>query len=299
MLSNTATPLYVVWRDRLGFSPGMLTVVFAGYIVGLLAALLVAGVVSDRVGRKPVLLPALVLGVVASVLFAAAGSVLTLVAARLLRWIAVGAVVSAVGMAAVADVAGPRRRRFAALLASTAMVLGAGTGPLLAGVLSETLPGATVTVFLLEIVLLALAVRSCGGCRSTLRPGLGRGRGSGCRPCHACMAPDSSWASPCSRPASPPRRSCCPWGRPCSPTCSTRRAGSWPARPRSSCSPPPRPSSSPSGGCRCARSCSPARPRWSRRWCSWPRPSISPRRPCWPPPRCRPAAAKGSGSSAA
>ncbi|WP_411147840.1 MFS transporter [Streptomyces sp. A30] len=157
VLSNTATPLYVVWRDRLGFSSGMLTVVFAGYIVGLLAALLVAGVVSDRVGRKPVLLPALVLGVVASVLFATAGSVLTLVAARLLSGIAVGAVVSA-GMAAVADVAGPGRRRFAALLASTAMVLGAGTGPLLAGVLSETLPGATVTVFLLEIVLLALAV---------------------------------------------------------------------------------------------------------------------------------------------
>ncbi|MFI0731328.1 MFS transporter [Streptomyces sp. NPDC021225] len=179
ILSNTATPLYVLWRDELGFSSGMLTVVFACYIVGLLAALLVAGVVSDRVGRKPVLLPALALAVVASVLFATAGSIAALAIARLLSGVAVGSIVSA-GMAAVADVAGPDRKRLAALLASTAMVLGAGLGPLLAGILSETLPGPTVTVFLVEIVLLALAVvvvlrmplrRAAGPARGSRRPG--------------------------------------------------------------------------------------------------------------------------------
>ncbi|MEV5176655.1 MFS transporter [Streptomyces flaveolus] len=157
ILSNTATPLYVLWQDELGFSSGTLTVVFAFYIVGLLAALLVAGVTSDRIGRKPVLLPALALGVVASALFATAGSVTVLAIARLLSGLAVGSIVSA-GMAAVTDVAGPARKRLAALLASAAMVLGAGLGPLLAGVLSQTLPGPTVTVFLVEIVLLALAV---------------------------------------------------------------------------------------------------------------------------------------------
>ncbi|KAK1177465.1 MFS transporter [Streptomyces sp. NBS 14/10] len=157
ILSNTATPLYVLWRQELGFSSGMLTVVFACYIVGLIAALLVAGVVSDRVGRKPVLLPALALGIVASVLFATAGSIVALALARLLSGVAVGSIVSA-GMAAVTDVAGPDRKRLAALLASTAMVLGAGLGPLLAGILSETLPGPTVTVFLVEIALLVLAV---------------------------------------------------------------------------------------------------------------------------------------------
>jgi MFS family permease len=157
ILSNTATPLYVLWQKELGFSSGMLTVVFACYIVGLIAALLVAGVVSDRIGRKPVLLPALALAIVASVLFATAGSIVALAVARLLSGVAVGSIVSA-GMAAVTDVAGPDRKRLAALLASTAMVLGAGLGPLLAGVLSETLPGPTVTVFLAEIALLALAV---------------------------------------------------------------------------------------------------------------------------------------------
>ncbi|MFC9925405.1 MFS transporter [Streptomyces sp. NPDC127190] len=156
VLSNTATPLYVLWQRQMGFSKGTLTVVFACYIAGLLGSLLVSGVVSDRFGRKPVLLPALGLALVACLVFATAGGVGALVVARLCTGIAVGAVVSA-GMAAVTDVAGPGRRRLAALLASCAMVFGAGTGPLLAGVLSEALPAPTVTVFVVEAVLLVTA----------------------------------------------------------------------------------------------------------------------------------------------
>ncbi|WP_405162365.1 MFS transporter [Nocardia sp. NBC_01499] len=156
VLSNAATPLYVVWQRQLGFSSGTLTAIFASYIAGLLGALLVAGVVSDRVGRKPVLLPAIALAMVACVLFATASSVAVLAVARLLTGIAVGAAVSA-GMAAVTDVGGSARKRLAALAASSAMVLGAGFGPLLSGVLSETVPGPTVTIFIVEIALLASA----------------------------------------------------------------------------------------------------------------------------------------------
>ncbi|MFH8657438.1 MFS transporter [Streptomyces afghaniensis] len=157
VLSNAATPLYVLWQRDIGFSKGTLTVVFAFYIVGLLGSLLVSGVVSDRLGRKPVLLPALALALAACAIFATATTVTALLVARLFSGIAVGAVVSA-GMAAVTDVAGPERRRLAALLASCAMVFGAGLGPLLAGLLSETLPAPTVTVFVVEAVLLATAV---------------------------------------------------------------------------------------------------------------------------------------------
>ncbi|MFI6951737.1 MFS transporter [Streptomyces sp. NPDC050422] len=157
VLSNAATPLYVLWQRDIGFSKGTLTVVFAFYIVGLIGSLLVSGVVSDRVGRKPVLLPALGLALAACLIFATATSVIALIVARLFTGIAVGAVVSA-GMAAVSDVAGPERKRVAALLASCAMVFGAGLGPLIAGVLSETAPGPTVTVFAVEAVLLVTAV---------------------------------------------------------------------------------------------------------------------------------------------
>ncbi|SNS80565.1 Predicted arabinose efflux permease, MFS family [Actinomadura meyerae] len=156
VLSNAATPLYVLWQRDIGFSKGTLTVVFAFYIVGLLGSLLVSGVLSDRLGRRPVLLPALALALIACGVFATAGTVAALIVARLLTGIAVGAVVSA-GMAAVTDVAGPSRRRLAALLASSAMVFGAGLGPFLSGVLSETLPAPTATVFAVEAVLLATA----------------------------------------------------------------------------------------------------------------------------------------------
>ncbi|MEV8545500.1 MFS transporter [Streptomyces sp. NPDC051572] len=157
VLSNAATPLYVLWQRDIGFSKGTLTVVFAFYIVGLIGSLLVSGVVSDRLGRKPVLLPALGLALAACLIFANATTVAALIVARLFTGVAVGAVVSA-GMAAVTDVAGPERKRIAALLASCAMVFGAGLGPLLAGVLSETLPAPTVTVFAVEAVLLGTAV---------------------------------------------------------------------------------------------------------------------------------------------
>ncbi|WP_110945718.1 MFS transporter [Streptomyces avicenniae] len=156
-LSNAATPLYVLWQRDIGFSKGTLTVVFAFYIVGLLGSLLVSGVLSDRLGRKPVLLPALALGLAACALFATADSVAALIVARLLTGIAVGAAVSA-GMAAVADVAGADRRRLAALLASCAMVLGAGLGPLLAGVLADVAPAPARTVFAVETVILVSAV---------------------------------------------------------------------------------------------------------------------------------------------
>ncbi|EFL23641.1 MFS superfamily transporter [Streptomyces himastatinicus ATCC 53653] len=157
VLSNAATPLYVLWQRDIGFSQGTLTVVFAFYIVGLLGSLLVSGVLSDRLGRKPVLLPALALAVTACLIFATAHTVAALIVARLFTGIAVGAIVSA-GMAAVTDVAGQDRKRLAALLASCAMVFGAGLGPFLAGVLSETLPAPTVTVFVVEAALLITAI---------------------------------------------------------------------------------------------------------------------------------------------
>jgi predicted MFS family arabinose efflux permease len=155
-LSNAATPLYAVWRERLGFSSGTLTVIFACYIAGLLATLVVAGRASDRIGRKPALVPAIALAIAASVIFATASSVLALAVARLFTGIAVGVAVTA-GMAAVVDVAAPARVRLGALAASTAMVAGAGLGPLLAGLLSETLPAPTVWVFVAEAVLLLVA----------------------------------------------------------------------------------------------------------------------------------------------
>lgn len=247
VLSNIATPLYVLWQQDIGFSKGTLTVVFAFYIVGLIGSLLVSGVVSDRLGRKPVLLPALVLALASCLIFATATSVIALIAARLFTGIAVGTVVSA-GMAAVTDVAGPERKRIAALLASCAMVFGAGLGPLLAGVLSETLPAPTVTVFVVEAVLLVTAVLA------VLRmpvPAVTPAKGAWVRvpavpPVAAVNSPSVSPSSP---RGSPPRPSCSHSVPRSCPGCSIRPAASSPVPWRSSCSSRPQACSSPYSVC--------------------------------------------------
>ncbi|WP_405805964.1 MFS transporter [Streptomyces sp. NBC_00210] len=167
MLSNAPTPLFVLWQHRIGFATGTLTVVFATYIGGLLLALPVAGVLSDRYGRRTVLFPAVLLALTACLLYATAASVAALLTARLLTGLAVGGTVAA-GMAAVADVGGPERRRQASLAGSVAMGTGLATGPLLAGCVAQLLPAPTVTVFVLEAALLVsalLVIRSLPGVR--------------------------------------------------------------------------------------------------------------------------------------
>src|SRR3954452_2990041 len=63
--SSVPSPLYAVYRARWGFSPVMLTVVFASYALAMLVALTVFGALSDYRGRREVVLIALVLEIVA------------------------------------------------------------------------------------------------------------------------------------------------------------------------------------------------------------------------------------------
>lgn len=156
ILSNSVTPLYVRWQAGVGFSSAMLTAIFAAYILGLLFTLLIAGQLSDRFGRRPVLVPGLAAAIIACLLFASAHTVAMLLIARFLSGMAVGAAVSA-GMASIVDLGGPKRRRQASLLASVSMVLGAGLGPLLAGSLALALADPIVPIFATELAILASA----------------------------------------------------------------------------------------------------------------------------------------------
>src|SRR4051795_5413233 len=97
--SSTPSPLYGTYRVLWGFSPLVLTLVYATYAVGVLAALLLAGRLSDDVGRRPVLLVSLAALMVASVVFALADSVAWLFVARGVQGLATGLVLGAASAA--------------------------------------------------------------------------------------------------------------------------------------------------------------------------------------------------------
>jgi len=154
VLSNAPTPLYIRWQSQLDFSSSTLTALFSVYIVGLLVTLAIAGQCADRFGCRAVLVPGIAAGMVACVLFASAESVHALLLARFVSGIAVASAITA-GMASVMEFGGPQRQRTAALLASASLVLGAGLGPLLAGVYALTLEAPSGPAFLTELMILA------------------------------------------------------------------------------------------------------------------------------------------------
>lgn len=65
--TNHATPLLGIYRDLYGASLQVLTLTFGAYPLGLAPSPLIFGPLSDRIGRRTVLLPALLLPMLAFV----------------------------------------------------------------------------------------------------------------------------------------------------------------------------------------------------------------------------------------
>jgi predicted MFS family arabinose efflux permease len=150
------TPLYPLYQRELGFGQLVVTVVFATYAVGVLAALLLVGRLSDQVGRRAVLLPGLVVSGVSSLVFLVPDSLPALVVGRVLSGISAG-VFTGVATATLVDLAPEGGRARAGLLAAAVNVLGLGLGPVVAGALADHAPHPLVLPYLLHVVLVVLA----------------------------------------------------------------------------------------------------------------------------------------------
>ncbi|WP_281080931.1 MFS transporter [Variovorax paradoxus] len=126
------SPLFVVFQHAWGFSSSMLTVAFAIYAIALLISLLVAGSLSDHIGRRPVVLAALVLQAVAMGLFLLAGDIGGLILARVVQGVATG-IASGALSAAVVEAAPAAKKRLGALITSVSPLAGLALGALLTG----------------------------------------------------------------------------------------------------------------------------------------------------------------------
>ncbi|GAA1931560.1 MFS transporter [Streptantibioticus ferralitis] len=152
--SSAPTPLYPLYQEQWGLSALVVTVVFSAYSLALLLALLTAGALSDHLGRRPVLVGALIVEAASMVLLAAAGGAASLIAARVLQGVATGAATGAAG-AALLDLEDPRRPGRSALTNGIAPVGGMAAGVLASTLLIHFAPAPTVTVYVLLAALFA------------------------------------------------------------------------------------------------------------------------------------------------
>ena len=153
--SSAPTPLYHFYQQSLGLSPLLVTVIFASYVFGVLAAFLTVSSLSDYIGRRPLILAALLLSGVALVQFITANSAGALILARIVQGIGVGIALTTLG-ATILDT----DRRNGAILNSVTTFIGLMLGSLLAGSLLAFAPwpGQLVYIVLLAVTVVEMAL---------------------------------------------------------------------------------------------------------------------------------------------
>ena len=154
--ASAPSPLYVVYEAMWHFSSLTLTAIFGVYALALLAALLTTGRLSDHLGRRPVVLLALVVQIVSMVAFIAARGVGMLFAARVLQGLGTGLATGALS-AWLLDLQPPDNPRLGSLVASVAPVAGLAAGALVSGLLVQYSPDPLHFVFSLLCAVYALA----------------------------------------------------------------------------------------------------------------------------------------------
>ena len=147
------TPLYPLYRQAFGFSGVTLTLIYAVYVLGNVAALLFFGRLADQIGRRNTILPAIGFGIAGTLAFAFAVGTSWLFAARFLSGFSTGLAAGA-ATAWIAELYGDRDNGTAAQIASAANFFGCAAGPLLSGMLAQFAPAPLQLSYYVYLVLL-------------------------------------------------------------------------------------------------------------------------------------------------
>lgn len=174
-ISAMPSPLYALYSDAWHYPPVVTTLVFAAYAVGALVSVLCAGPLSDRHGRRPVVLIALLLVLAGLGVFALASHPALLILARLLHGLGIGAIVVAAG-AALLDLHPEAAARTGALNA-IAFNVGIAAGVIVSAVLAQAGIAPLLTPYLLFTALTLAGLFAVIAMRDP-RPGEGTTAGS-------------------------------------------------------------------------------------------------------------------------
>jgi MFS family permease len=152
--ANQFAAMLPVYRQD-GASSEAVTALFGAYALGLIPALLIVAPISDRIGRRKVMRPVLVLSFIATVILLVGGDNLAvLLFGRLVAGIASGAAF-APGSAWVKELSADGPPGTGARRATLALSAGFGSGPLVAGIFGQWLPDPTVLPYVPHLVLMA------------------------------------------------------------------------------------------------------------------------------------------------
>jgi MFS family permease len=151
--ANTPIPLFTVYQSAWHFSTGVLTVVYSIYTLGVVATVFLIGPLSDSVGRKRVLIPAVATMTIGLVTCMLAPNVIVLIVGRILQGCAIGAGTTT-AVAALGELH-PEGKAHAqvGLVATVATVIGLAGGPLVAGLLAQFGPWPTVLPYVVSLAL--------------------------------------------------------------------------------------------------------------------------------------------------
>jgi len=162
--STVPTPLYPLYQEQDGFPVSVITVIFAAYAVGVMLSLYLVGHVSDWVGRRRMLVIAVVVSIVSALMFLLWPEVPGLIAARFVNGASIG-ILSATATAHLGELRAIARPReglvVATSVAGAANLGGLALGPLIGGLFAEFLPDPTElphAVFLVLLTFGALAL---------------------------------------------------------------------------------------------------------------------------------------------
>nr|WP_297457638.1 MFS transporter [uncultured Halomonas sp.] len=151
------TPLYPIYQQRFGFSQLMITVIFAAYAVGVIAALIGTGRWSDQLGRRPLLFAGLIAAALSDAAFLASEGLAGLLAGRVLSGVSAG-IFTATATVAVIELVPPAWKQRATFVATAVNMGGLGLGPVVAGVLGQYAPWPLHLSYVMHLGMLALGV---------------------------------------------------------------------------------------------------------------------------------------------